>query len=87
MTCRQALASFHATPAVYVDATRAKQTFAELVDSLPNRVFMTIAAWGDQPYLVWDDRLLAWSPGGYGDPRPRPLSERVRVLTPKSTSQ
>jgi hypothetical protein len=37
-----------------------------------------------RPYLVLDDRLLPWSPAGYGKPLPRPRSGRARVITPPS---
>ena len=55
------------------------------LDELPDGVFVTVAAWGEQAYLVWGDRLLAWSPGGYGERRRRPKGEEVKVLTPPST--
>jgi DNA-binding HxlR family transcriptional regulator len=51
---------------------------------LPDGVFVAVAAWGEQAYLVRGERLLAWSPGGYGERR-RPKGEEVRVLTPEST--
>jgi hypothetical protein len=64
---------------------RTKHSFVAALDELPNGVFVTVAAWGEQAYLVWSDHLLAWSPGGYGEHRPRPKGEEVKVLTPKST--
>jgi hypothetical protein len=39
---------------------------------------------GAQPLLVMADRLLKWSPGGYGDGRPRPRNGRATVITPPS---
>jgi hypothetical protein len=39
---------------------------------------------GAQPLLVMPDRLLKWSPGGYGDGRPRPRNGRATVITPPS---
>lgn len=39
---------------------------------------------GAQPRLVLTDRLLAWSPGGYRDARPRPRNGRATVITPPS---
>jgi len=63
---------------------RSRRSFVEL-DELPDGVFVAVAAWGEQAYLVWGDRLLAWSPGGYGERRPRPKGQAVTVLTPKST--
>jgi hypothetical protein len=64
---------------------RSKRTFIAALDDLPDGVIVAVAAWGERPYLVRADYLLAWSPGGYGERRRRPRSEAVRVLTPKST--
>lgn len=55
------------------------------LDELPDGVFVSVAAWGEQAYLVWGGHLLAWSPGGYGERRRRPRGKRVQVLTPLST--
>lgn len=63
---------------------RSKRLFMAALDSLPSGVLVTVPAWGEHAYLVLDDRLLEWSPGGYGHCRPRP-SKEVRVLTPRST--
>jgi hypothetical protein len=68
-----------------VAADRSKQSFAAALDDLPDGVFVTVAAWGMQPFLVRGDRLLAWSPGGYGERRRRPKRLEVEVLTPPST--
>ncbi len=64
---------------------RSKRSFPAALAGLPDGVFVTVAAWGEQAYLVWGDHLLAWSPGGYRERRPRPKGKGVRVLTPKST--
>jgi hypothetical protein len=64
---------------------RSKRSFVAALDELPDGVFVTAAAWGEQAYLVWGNRLLAWSPGGYGERRRRPKGEEVKVLTPPST--
>jgi hypothetical protein len=53
--------------------------------SLPDGVFVTVPAWGEQAYLVWGERLLAWSPRGYGEDRRRPKGADVHVLTPRPT--
>jgi hypothetical protein len=63
---------------------RSKRSFVAALDDLPDGVFVTVAAWGEQAYLVRGDYLLAWSPRGYGERR-RPKGEAVRVLTPEST--
>jgi hypothetical protein len=55
------------------------------LEELPNGVIITIPPEVQTSYLVCRDRLLAWSPAGYGDARPRSNHKKVRVLTPKST--
>ncbi len=67
------------------DVNRSKRSFVAALDELPDGVFVTVPAWGEQANLVWGGRLLAWSPGGYGERRPRPKDEEVMVLTPQST--
>ncbi len=64
---------------------RSRRSFQAALDELPDGVFVTAAAWGEQAYLVWGNRLLAWTPGGYGKRRRRPKGEEVKVLTPAST--
>jgi hypothetical protein len=39
----------------------------------------------DDAFLVWGESLLAWSPGGYKERRPRLKGEEVTALTPPST--
>jgi hypothetical protein len=57
---------------------------ANLAD-LPNGVFVKMADWGENAYLVWNDGLLLWTAGGYSGQKKRPHSAEVEVLTPKST--
>ena len=64
---------------------RSQRSFVAALDELPDGAFVTVAAWGERAYLVRGDRLLAWSPGGYGERRLRPKDEEVEVLTPPST--
>ncbi len=64
---------------------RSKRIWTAALDELPDGVFVTVPARGDQAYLVRGKRLLAWSPAGYRVRRPRPAGETVRVLTPPST--
>jgi hypothetical protein len=68
-----------------IPSDRFKRSFVAALDELPDGVFVTVAAWGEQAYLVWGHHLLAWSPGGYGERRRRPKDKEVKVLTPKST--
>jgi hypothetical protein len=67
-----------------IAADKTKRTFVAPLDELPDGVFVTTRASPDQALLVWGGRLLAWSPGGYGEKRPR-SNENVIVLTPAST--
>ncbi len=55
-----------------IASDRSKHSFVAALDELPDGVFVTVPAWGEQSFLVRGDRLLAWSPGGYGERRPRP---------------
>jgi hypothetical protein len=47
-------------------------------------VIVAVEALGERAYLVRDERLLAWSPRGYGERR-RPKGAEVKLLTPPST--
>jgi hypothetical protein len=38
----------------------------------------------DEPYLIGDGEMAAWTPGGYRDPVPLPTGE-VAMLTPRTT--
>ena len=49
--------------------------------ALPDAAFVLLDA---GPHLVLADRLLPWSPAGYGRPLPRPRAGRARVITPPS---
>jgi hypothetical protein len=64
-----------------------KRSYLAALDELPDGVFVTAAAWGEQAYLVQGDSLRAWSPGGYRERRKRPKGNEVTVLTPPSTVQ
>ena len=56
---------------------RSKRSFEAALDELPDGVFVTVPAWGEEAYLVRGDDLLAWSPGGYRERRRRPKGEEV----------
>jgi hypothetical protein len=64
---------------------RCKRSFVAPLDGLPEGVFVTVPAWGEEAYLVRGGYLLAWSPGGYSERRGRPKRAEVKVLTPPST--
>jgi hypothetical protein len=59
-----------------------KRCFEANLDDLPDGVFVMLR---QRAYLLWKGHMLAWSPGGYCDPLPRPRREHVAVLTPRST--
>ncbi len=62
-----------------------KKVFLANLADLPNGVFIRIADGGENAYLVWNDRLLLWTAGGYSGQKKRPHDAKVVVLTPKST--
>ncbi len=64
-----------------VDGRRQRRHAAPL-RSLPDGTFV---AAGDVPALVLGDRLVPWSPAGYGSPLERPGRGPASVLTPPST--
>jgi hypothetical protein len=64
---------------------RSKRTLTLALDNLPDRVFVLLEKWGEQPWLVAGAQLLQWSAGGYKERRRRPKGTQVRVLTPPST--
>jgi hypothetical protein len=68
-----------------VGPERSKRSYVASPDELPDGVFLRVPGWGDGAYLLWGESLLAWSPGGYRERRPRPAGEAVTVLTPPST--
>jgi hypothetical protein len=63
---------------------RSKRVFTASIDELPDGVFVNLDATVGDAWLIWGDDLLAWSPGGYTERRPRPKAA-VTVLTPRST--
>jgi hypothetical protein len=63
-----------------------KQTFTAELKELPTGVLIQHDAGGGvKVWLVQDDCLLAWSPGGYRERIARPKNTEVMVLTPRST--
>jgi hypothetical protein len=63
---------------------RSKQMHTAALNTLPEGTLIQ-GTKPHQAYLVWGDALLAWSPSGYRERRPRPSSGKVLVLTPRST--
>ena len=68
-----------------VGPKRTKRTYTANLDDLPDGAFVTLARSGEDCHLVLGDWLLAWSPRGYSERRPRPRGEAATVLTPGST--
>jgi hypothetical protein len=64
-----------------VSGNRAQRRHPARVQHLPDGAF--ILHTGD-PYLVFGDRLLRWTPAGYADPISRPARGAVVVCTPPS---
>ena len=61
--------------------TRARRLHDADLDDIPDGAFVLRDG---APWLVHGDRLLAWSPAGYGERRMRPLGERAALVTPPS---
>jgi hypothetical protein len=57
-----------------------KVTFEATIDSLPDGCFVAIR---EQPYLVWGNTILFWTPEGYARREARPQELTVTVLTPE----
>jgi hypothetical protein len=59
-----------------------KRTYRDEVAALPNGAFVALD--GDA-WLVLGGELVAWSPRGYTQRRPRPSRGAVEILTPRAT--
>jgi hypothetical protein len=73
-------AALHA--ARVVPRLRGQRTHEAEIASLPDGAFI---GWQDRPVLVFGDRLLPWTPAGYGPAEARPAAGPVTVLTPVPT--
>jgi hypothetical protein len=67
--------------AARVGERRTKLTYPARATSLPDGAFVEVSG---QPWVVQGDEILAWTPFGYRERRPRP-SRQVTVLTPAPT--
>lgn len=78
-----------------VNRKREKVTYTAALDSLPDGTMIELNDAALQipvgathaspaPYLIWQDALWRWSPGGYTESRPKPDNLQVTVLTPRS---
>jgi hypothetical protein len=65
-----------------VNGERGKRTYLAPVSELPPGVL--VAENEGVPYLVREQRLIHWEPGGYGRSIPKPRRGMFQVLTPKS---
>lgn len=61
---------------------RRKKTFTAVLNTLPDGTFVVIQ---DRPALIWQQKLYAWSPGGYQILNGLVGETAVVVLTPPST--
>jgi hypothetical protein len=68
-----------------VAAARSKRTFEARLSELPDGVFVQLPARGNDAFLWWQGRLLAWSPAGYRAGPAYSARAKVNVLTPVST--
>jgi hypothetical protein len=66
-----------------VSAGRGKRTYHERLSRLPSGAMVADDA--GRAYLVREDVLLPWTPGGYGPAEPRPRDGEMAVLTPRSS--
>ena len=65
-----------------IDRQGAKVTFTASIHELPEGCFIV---YHDQPYVIYKQTLLLWSPEGYTKKMVLPeKGEQVQVLTPKS---
>jgi hypothetical protein len=62
-------------------ATRRKRIHRARADRLPDGAFLLNK---DEPWLVFGDELLRWTPAGYADRAHRPATGSAELLTPPS---
>jgi hypothetical protein len=64
---------------------RSKRTERANLDDLPDGVFVSLDGGDGETCLLWRDKLLVWSLGGYREGLRWPRGSVVTVLTPGST--
>jgi hypothetical protein len=64
-----------------IAANKSKVTYDEYLKALPDGTFVSR---NDKPYLLKDNKLYPWTPGGYEKPVDLSGSEKLPVLTPRS---
>ncbi|MDB4920057.1 hypothetical protein [Mucilaginibacter sp.] len=64
-----------------IAADKSKVTYEEDLRALPNGTFVSYM---DKSYLVKDNQLYLWLPGGYEKPIDFPEIKKLPVLTPRS---
>jgi hypothetical protein len=64
------------------DTKGSQRTDQANIDTLPAGTFIALQG---EPYLVWGQKLLLWTPTGYIENHPRLTDVEVEVLTPKCT--
>lgn len=65
-----------------IDSAGNKISFEASINDLPEGTFIQIKG---QPYLLFDKKIHLWTPFGYQKAEPLPRSDKVTVLTPRST--
>lgn len=65
-----------------LEGRRGKKTYQADISTLPDGVFI---ARDGEAWLLWQDALHHWTPGGYDQRIPRPTHGEVTVLTPRAT--
>lgn len=61
-----------------------KKTYQEEITALADGVFILHEG---EAWLLWQWKMLHWTPGGYDHQLPRPDAALVTVLTPRSTAK
>ena len=63
---------------------RSKVTYQAAPSELPDGTMVRQPGENDKAALLWEGKLVHWSPGGYLDTRPLP-DQSLEVLTPRSS--